>query len=130
VNFPLLDIFLTTLYFFLWVLWIFLLIRIISDIFRSSDLSGLAKAAWTLLLIVLPLIGALSYLIVRGTGMHLRENRQLEANEQAVRSYVQEAAGTSSSAAEELNKLAALRDRGVLTDEEFATQKARVLAGH
>jgi hypothetical protein len=127
MNYPLLDIFLSTLYFFLWVLWIFLLVRIITDVFRSSDLSGLGKAGWTLLLIVMPLFGALIYLIVRGTSMHLRENRQAQANDQALRHYVQGLAGPGTSTADELEKLAALRDRGVVTEQEFTEQKAHLL---
>jgi hypothetical protein len=127
-GYPLLDIFLTMVYLFLWILWIFLLIRIISDIFRSRDLSGLGKAGWTIFLIVLPLLGALLYLIVRGGRMHEREVRQADANEQAVRSYIQSAAGTSASTAQELEHLATLRDRGVLTEQEFAAQKARLLS--
>lgn len=123
-----LNLFLTMLYFFLWVLWIFLLVRIISDVFRSSDLSGWGKAAWTLLLIVLPFIGALSYLIVRGSQMHLRENRRMSDAEEALRQHFVGDAGTGHSFADELTKLAALRDRGVLTDQEFATEKANLMA--
>jgi hypothetical protein len=122
-----LNLFWTMLWFFLWILWIFLLIRIISDIFRSEDLPGVAKALWTIFIIVLPFLGVFVYLIARGDGMHRRETRQAEASQQAFRQYVQQAAGPPSTAAEELTKLAALRDQGVLTDAEFATQKARIL---
>lgn len=126
-NYPLLDVFWTMLWLFLWILWIFLLVRILTDVFRSSDLSGWGKAGWTIFLIVLPLLGALAYLIVRGGSMHEREVRQASDAEQAVRSYVQTLAGTSASTAEELAKLAELRDRGVLTDDEFVAQKAKLL---
>jgi hypothetical protein len=126
-GYPLLDLFWTILYFFIWILWIFLLFRIITDIFRSPDLSGWAKAGWTLLLIVLPFIGALAYLIFRGSGMHTRENRQAVANEDMLRQYLQRTAGSATSTADELHKLAELRDRGVLTDDEFAAQKAKLL---
>jgi hypothetical protein len=71
-GYPLLDIFLSTLYFFGWVLWLLLMFWIIGDIFRSRDLSGAAKAAWLIIVIILPLIGIVLYLIVRGSGMHER----------------------------------------------------------
>lgn len=136
-NYPLLNLFLTMLYFFLWVLWIFLLIRIVSDVFRSSDLSGWGKAGWTLLLIVLPFIGALAYLVARGSQMHLRENRRLAADDDALRQYfgAQSAAAgpgaaapAGTSVADELTKLAGLRDQGVLTDEEFTAEKGHLLS--
>jgi hypothetical protein len=127
-DYPLLNLFLTLLYFFIWVLWIFLLVRIIGDVFRSPDLSGAGKAGWTLLLIVLPFFGALMYLIIRGSDMHTRENRQAIANEDAVRHYLLHSAGAARhSTADEIAKLAALRDQGVITDEEFAVQKAKLL---
>jgi Phospholipase_D-nuclease N-terminal/Short C-terminal domain len=126
-DYPLLNLFWTMLWFFLWILWIFLLIRIIADIFRSDDMGGGAKALWTIFIIVLPFLGVLVYLIARGGSMHVRDARQAEQSQQALRQYVQQAAGTSSNTAEELSKLAALRDRGVLTDTEFAAQKAKLL---
>lgn len=126
-QYPLLDVFWTMLWFFLWILWIFLLIRIISDVFRSDDLSGWGKAAWIVLIIILPLIGVLAYVIARGHKMHEHDQRQAEAADQAFRSYVQSAAGTSPSAADEIAKLAALRDQGHLTEAEFQAQKARLL---
>lgn len=126
-NYPLLDVFWTLLWIFLWIMWIFLLIRIISDVFRSRDLSGGAKAAWTVALILFPLVAALVYLIVRGARMHEREQTQAVAADEAVRAYIRSAAGTSPSVAEELAKLAELRDRGELTPDEFAALKARLL---
>lgn len=126
-GYPLLDLFWTMLYFFIWVLWIFLLVRIITDIFRSADLGGGAKAGWTVLLIVLPFIGSLAYLIFRGSDMHTRENRQVTASEDMLRHYARQAAGPGVSTADELHKLAALRDNGVLTEQEFAALKAKVL---
>jgi hypothetical protein len=127
-DYPLLNLFWTMLWLFLWIMWFFLLFRIISDIFRSSDLSGWGKAGWSLFVIILPFLGVLTYLIVRGSTMHERDARQVQASEQAFRSYVQETAGTGASTAEELTKLAALRDQGVLTDPEFTAQKAKILA--
>lgn len=127
-DYPLLNLFWTMLFLFIWIAWIFLLIRIISDIFRSPDLSGVAKAGWTILILILPFIGVLAYLIVRGTGMEQRDHRQAQASEQAFQDYVRQAAGTSSSSAEELTKLATLRDQGVLTPDEFTAQKAKILS--
>lgn len=127
-NYPLLDAFLTMLWFFLWILWIFLLIRIFMDIFRSEDMGGWAKAGWSIFVIILPFLGVLVYLIARGSSMARRDQQQAVAADQAARSYIQSAAGTSTSTAEEINKLAALRDQGVLTEQEFQAQKAKVLA--
>jgi type VI protein secretion system component VasK len=127
-DYPLLNLFWTMLWLFLWILWIFLLIRIITDVFRSEDLGGGSKALWTIFIIVLPFLGVLVYLILRGNDMTRRDRRDAQVADQAARSYIQTAAGTSSSTAEELSKLAALRDQGVLTDAEFTTQKAKLLA--
>lgn len=126
-NYPLLNAFLTMLFFFLWILWIFLVIWVFMDIFRSYDLSGWAKAGWTIFVVILPYIGVLVYLGVRGSGM-MRRDRPRPAAAEGAHSHVQPAGtGTSASAAEEVSKLAALRDQGVLTDEEFTRQKAKVL---
>lgn len=127
-SYPLLDVFWTLLWIFLWVMWIFLLIRIITDVFRSRDLSGAAKAAWTVALILFPLIAALIYLIVRGARMHERDQVQAAETDRAMRSYIQSAAGSSTSVAEEISKLADLRNRGEITAEEFATLKARLMS--
>jgi putative oligomerization/nucleic acid binding protein/phospholipase D-like protein len=127
-NYPLLDAFLTMLWFFLWILWIFLLIRIFIDIFRSEDMGGWAKAGWSIFVIILPFLGVLVYLIARGSGMAHRDQQQAIAADQAARSYIQSAAGTSTSVAAEVTKLAALRDQGVLTEQEFETQKAKALS--
>ncbi len=128
-NYPLLDIFWTMLEFFLWIVWFFLLFRIITDIFRSDDLGGWGKAGWTLLIIILPLIGTLIYLVVRGAGMQRRTQQVAAAADDAMRTYIQSAAGSAPSVSEELQKLADLRASGVLTPQEFEAQKAKVLAG-
>ncbi len=123
---PLLDLFWSMLWFFMFFLWIWLLISLFADIFRSDDLSGWGKAGWVLFMIVLPFLGALIYLIVRGKSMQERAMADMAAREQATRSYIQQAAGPAS-AADELAKLADLRDRGVLTSQEFDAQKAALL---
>jgi hypothetical protein len=125
-NYPLLNAFWTMFEFFLWVLWIWVLIWIFIDIFRSHDLSGWAKALWFLFVLIVPLIGVLVYLIVRGSTMHERAVRQAQQQDEEFRSYVQDAAG--SSPADQLAKLADLRDRGVITTDEFEREKAKVLA--
>lgn len=114
------------LWFFLWVAWIVLLFRVFADIFRSADMSGLAKAGWVFLTVLVPFIGVLIYLLARGDSMAQRDLEMAEAQEEMTRQYIREAAG-SPSKADELAKLAGLRDQGVLTEEEFRTQKAALL---
>jgi Short C-terminal domain/Phospholipase_D-nuclease N-terminal len=127
MSYPLLDAFWTILEIFLWVMWFWVLITVFIDIFRSHDLSGWGKALWFLFVLILPLIGVLAYLIVRGGAMHERMVRQARHQDEEFRSYVQQGAGPQSSA-DQLTKLADLHDRGVITDEEFAREKAKVLA--
>ena len=126
-SYPVLGVFWTILMIFLWVIWFWILITIIIDIFRSHDLSGWAKALWFVFILFFPLIGVLVYLIARGGKMHERQVRQAQRQEEQLRSYVQEAAGPQSSA-DQLAKLADLRDRGVITDAEFDREKAKILA--
>ncbi len=125
-SYPLLNIFWTIFEIFLWVIWIWLLIWIFIDIFRSHDLSGWAKALWVLFVVILPFLGVLVYLIVRGGKMHERAEQQAIRQDEAARSYIQQAAGTTT--ADQLAKLADLRDRGVISAEEFEREKAKVLA--
>lgn len=108
--------------------WVWMLISIFGDIFRDHELSGWGKALWTLFLIVVPWLGALVYLIARGRSMNERALAQAQHNERAFGQYVRETAGTgTTSTADELGKLADLRDRGTLSAEEFDLAKARVL---
>jgi ABC-type multidrug transport system fused ATPase/permease subunit len=125
-SYPLLDAFLTMLWIFLFIIWIWLLIMIFSDIFRSRDLGGFAKAVWVIGIIIFPLIGVLLYLIVRGGSMHERQARYAQAQEAAFRDYVRETA-SSGDTADQVSKLADLRDRGVITEEEFQQGKAKAL---
>jgi ABC-type multidrug transport system fused ATPase/permease subunit len=125
-SYPLLNIFWTMFEFFLWVVWIWLLIMVFIDIFRSHDMSGWAKALWVLFVVILPFLGVLVYLIARGSKMHERAERQASRQDEAWRSYVQQSAGTST--ADQLTKLADLRDRGVISADEFEREKAKVLA--
>lgn len=109
---PLLDVLQSIFVFFLLFAWVWVVVRVISDVFLSRDLGGFAKGLWVLFIIIIPWLGVLSYLVVRGRGMEDR-------------SHVQ--GGSIPSTADELSKLADLRDKGVITDDEFETQKARLL---
>ena len=116
---------------FIWVAWIWLVITIIIDIFRSDDLSGWGKAGWTLLVVFLTWLGVLMYLIARGKGMNERRfaeaARMQQAQEQYIRSVASDGGASTPSAADQLAKLAELRDSGALTDAEFQAQKAKIL---
>ena len=129
-NYPLLNLFFTMLYLFLWIAWIMLVFRIIGDIFRSDDLSGWGKAGWMALILIIPWLGALIYLVARGAGMYSRDAKAAEASRDAMAQWIAQSPGAAagSSAADQLAKLADLHKAGALTDDEFATQKAKVLA--
>lgn len=124
---PLFDIFWAMLWFFMFVIWIWLLIAIFADIFRS-DISGWGKAAWTIFVIVVPLLGVLVYLIANGDKMRERSANQAAEAQAAQDSYIRNVADTGDSTADQLATLSNLHDTGKLTDEEFASQKARLLA--
>ena len=115
------------LWFFMFIIWIWVLIAIFGDIFRSSDMSGGMKAFWIIFVVILPWLGILIYLIARGSGMHERALEQAKKNEAEFRQYVQETAG-SGGAADQLAKLNDLKNQGVITDAEFEAQKKKLLA--
>ena len=123
------QVFWSMLWFFLFFIWIWLLISLFGDIFRSADLSGGAKAMWTIFIIILPFLGVLVYLIVRGNSMQERALKQAADQEAQFRGYVQTvaASGGGGGTADELAKLADLRDRGVISQEEFDAAKAKAL---
>lgn len=123
---PLLDVFFATMWLFLWILWIFLLVRIIIDIFRSRDLGGWGKAGWLAFVIILPFLGVLVYVLARGREMGERDMEDAQARDTAFRSYVKDAANGGGTA-DEIAKLADLRDRGVITEDDFQQGKAHVL---
>ena len=125
-SYPLLGAFWTIFEIFLWIIWFWILITVFIDIFRSPDLSGWGKALWFLFVLIIPLIGVLVYLIVRGGKMHEHGVQAAQQQDEAARSYIQQVAGSGS--ADELAKLADLRDRGVITPQEFEQQKAKILA--
>jgi type VI protein secretion system component VasK len=128
-SYPLLNLFWTMFIFFLWVIWIWILIWVFIDIFRSHDLGGWAKALWFLFVLFIPVIGVLVYLIARGGKMQERAAQQAQQQDAETRAYIQETAGSSpASPADQLAKLADLRDHGVITAAEFDREKAKVLA--
>ena len=123
------QVFLSFLWFFLFFIWIWLLIVVFGDIFRSPDLSGWGKALWTIFVIVLPYLGVFVYLIARGKKMGEHAAQQAAAQEAQMRQYVQSVASTSGGgSADELAKLADLRDKGVISEAEFQSAKAKALS--
>ncbi len=127
-SYPLLDIFWTMFEIFIFVIWIWLLIVVFTDIFRSQDMGGGAKALWVIFVVILPYIGVLVYLIARGGKMHERAEAQAQQAQSQFDAYVKQAAGTSgTSSADQLTKLADLKAKGVITDAEFEAEKAKVL---
>ncbi|GAA3220564.1 SHOCT domain-containing protein [Actinocorallia longicatena] len=128
-DYPLLDIFWSMFIFFMWIMWFVLLFRVISDIFRSNDLGGWAKAGWITFTILLPFLGVLVYVIVRGRSMTDRDVQQLQRRDEAFRAYVRDAAGDkpANNDAAQLATLADLRERGVLTEAEFQKAKAGII---
>ncbi len=133
-NYPLLAVFWTMLEFFAFVIFIFLVFTLATDIFRSDDLSGWAKAAWLLFIVCIPVLGILCYLIARGRSMRERteEVRARRTREQQVISEhltaPQQRQPQPPTSADQLSRLADLRQRGVLSAEEFDREKAKVLA--
>ena len=122
------ELFWSMLWFFLWIIWIWLLIVVFGDIFRSRDLSGWAKALWTIFVILVPYLGIFVYLIARGRQMQERSYEAAAAQEAAMRNYVQSVAAPGPSPADEIARLARLRDEGVLSEAEFQQAKANALS--
>jgi hypothetical protein len=126
-QYPLLDLFWTMFMLFAFVIWIWILIAIFSDIFRSHDMGGVGKTLWVLFVLFIPFLGVIVYLIARGHGMQERNLNQAKQQQQAFDQYVKETA-SAANPAEQLEKLAALKDQGVLSQAEFDAQKAKLLA--
>ncbi len=122
---PLLDLFWTILIIFLFVAWIWVLISVLIDVFRN-DISGWAKALWVLFIVFLPILGVLAYLIVHGSDMSQRQMDRATEAQEAQDEYIRDVAGSTQ--ADELAKLASLRDQGVLSEDEYQAQKAKLLA--
>jgi hypothetical protein len=122
------QVFLSMLYFFLFFIWIWLLIVVFGDIFRSHDLGGFAKAIWVIFVILVPYLGVLVYLIARGHKMSEHALQAAQAQDAAQREYIQSAVGAAPSTADELARLVDLKNQGVLSDAEFEQLKAKALA--
>ena len=123
------QVFWSMLWFFLFFIWIWLLIVVFGDIFRSDDLSGWGKALWTIFIILVPYLGVFVYLIARGHKMQDRAMREAAQQEEQFRGYVQDVAGPGGGgAADEIARLADLRDKGVLNEAEFQQAKAKALS--
>ena len=123
------QVFWSMLWFFLFFIWIWMLIVVFGDIFRSQDLSGWGKALWTIFVIVLPYLGVFVYLIARGHKMQQHTIEAAQAQDAAMRQYVQQVAAPSGAdAADEIARLAALRDQGVLSETEFQQAKTKALS--
>ena len=121
------QVFLAMRWFFLFFIWIWLLIIVFSDIFRSHDMGGFAKAIWVIFVILLPYLGVLVYLIARGHKMAEHAQQAAAAQDAAAKAYIQQAAGTTGSTADEIQRLADLKSQGVISDAEFEAGKAKAL---
>lgn len=124
------DLIWTSIWIFFLILFIWVFIAIISDLFRDHTMSGWGKALWVIALIIFPLVGSLIYLIARGSGMSERSAAQARAAQQQFDSYVRETAASSGAGpVDDLTRLSQLRDSGTITSEEFETMKARIVGG-
>jgi hypothetical protein len=126
-DYPVMGVFWSMLYFFIFFIWIMLLFRVFSDIFRSHDMGGFAKTLWFLFVILVPFLGVFVYVIVRDKSMGERDMAQAQAQNEAFKSYVQQTA-SSGGTADELAKLADLMNTGAITQPEYDAAKAKVLA--
>ncbi len=127
-DYPFLDVFGTMILFFTWIIWIWMMVAILSDVFRRRDMSGWGKAAWTVFLIVVPFLGALIYLVANHDGMAERNLAQAKASRAEFDDYVKTVAANGGGAAGEIEKAKGLLDSGAITQPEFEALKARALA--
>lgn len=125
-NWGLGEVLLTMLYFTCFFIWIWLAISVFIDIFRSPDMGGVHKAIWVVVIFIVPLIGVLAYLIVRGGKMNQHAIEAAKAQDAAMQNYIRNAAGTTP--ADELHRLADLKDRGVIDQAEFDKLKSKVVS--
>jgi ABC-type multidrug transport system fused ATPase/permease subunit len=124
-DYPFLDVLWTMIIFFCWVIWIWIVITVLIDVFRRDDIGGFAKAMWVVFVIILPFLGVLIYLIAQHDGMRERSMQQARAQRQQFDEYVRDAAGGS---AGEIAKAKELLDSGAITQQEFDALKAKALA--
>jgi hypothetical protein len=126
-DYPILGLFWSMLLFFLFFAWIILLFRVFADIFRSDDMGGVAKAIWSIFVIIVPFLGVFVYVLARGDGMTKRNIEDAQQSQQAFQDYVRQTAGTGG-VASELSQLNDLKSQGAITEAEFEAQKAKLLA--
>ena len=124
-DYPFMDVLWSMIIFFFWVIWIWIVITVLIDIFRRDDIGGWAKAAWVIFVVILPWLGVLIYVIVENDGMRERSMKQAQAQQREFGEYVRETAGGS---AGEIAKAKELLDSGAITQEEFQALKAKALA--
>jgi hypothetical protein len=127
-DYPFMNLLWSMIIFFAWVAWIWILIVILTDVFRRHDIGGWTKALWTIFLVVIPFLGVLVYLVAQHDGMAERQQKDVQAQQAQFDSYVRQAAGTGGGAASEIEKAKALLDSGAITQSEFDTLKAKAVA--
>jgi general stress protein CsbA len=127
-DYPFMNVLWSMIIFFAWVAWIWILIVILTDVFRRQDIGGWTKALWTIFLVVIPFLGVLVYLVAQHDGMAERQQKDVQAQQAQFDSYVRQAAGTGGGAASEIEKAKALLDSGAITQSEFETLKAKAVA--
>src|SRR4051812_15452745 len=125
-DYPFMDVLWSMIIFFFWVIWIWIVITVLIDVFRRSDIGGLAKAAWVVFVVILPWLGVLIYLIVEHDEMRQRNVKQVQAHRREFDDYVRGTAGGGSAA--EITRAKELLDSGAITQEEFQVLKAKALA--
>ncbi len=127
-DYPLLSILLSVTWFFLWILWIMTLFHVVADIFRSHELSGVAKTLWMVFVLFLPFLGVFAYVIARGDAMAQHAAEVQEQREAAAQQYIRDAAGTGPNVADQLGQLSRLRADGAISDADYEAAKAKILA--
>jgi hypothetical protein len=125
-GYPFMDVLWSMIIFFVWVIWIWIVITVLIDVFRRDDIGGWAKAAWVIFVVILPWLGVLVYLIVEHDGMRERSMKQVQTQRREFDEYVRET--TAGGSADEIAKAKELLDAGTITEEEFGALKAKALA--
>jgi hypothetical protein len=124
-DYPFMDVLWSMIIFFFWVIWIWIVVTVLIDIFRRHDIGGFAKAAWVIFVVILPWLGVLIYLIAQHDGMRERRIQEIQGQKQAFDDYVRDAAGGS---ADQIARAKELLDAGTITQQEFDSLKAKALA--
>ncbi len=127
-DYPFLDVFWTMLIFFFWVIWIWILVTVLIDVFRRHDIGGWAKAGWCVFMIVLPYLGVFVYLISQGKGMAERRASEIQASQASFDSYVRDVATAESTPSDQIAKAKELLDSGAIDQAEFDALKRKALA--